>query len=65
MPDNQYRVTVIPAQGTIPPANYPAYLYVFGLTVADAVSEARAVLRLQGYEPRLFELRVERRGKVD
>ncbi len=63
--NRQYRVTITPAAGTIPPQDYPRYLYVDAANVADAVSEARAVLRLRGHEPRLFELRVERRGKVE
>ena len=59
-PDNRYRVEVIPMVGWTPPADYPRYVHVFGNTIADAVSEARAYLKLNGCDPVKFELRVGR-----
>ncbi len=55
----QYRVTITPADGTIPPKDYPRYLYVDAANVADAVSEARAYLRVKGIAPRYFDLKVK------
>jgi len=54
----RYHIQVIPVAGYF--GDHPAYLYVDANTAADARSEARAKLRLMGYEPRYFDLRVER-----
>lgn len=54
----RYHIQVIPVAGFI--GDHPAYLYVDANTAADAVSEARAKLRLLGHEPRYFDLKVER-----
>lgn len=54
----QYRVTITPVAGYI--GDYPPYVYVDANNAADAVQEARAYLRIQGYAARNFDLNVER-----
>lgn len=59
--DGTYRVQIIPVAGYI--GDYPAYVWVNANTIADAITEARAMLRLKGLEPRNFELRINRQDK--
>lgn len=58
--NRQYRVTITPADGTIPPQDYPRYVYVDAVNASDAKSEARAYLRVKGIAPRYFDLKVNR-----